>query len=169
MEYYCVMVRTGQEESFKKTALEELKPLWPELELYFFRRTLRTNQGKCFDAPLFPSYLFLGVNAFSAEFYQKLRHINDFCRILYSNPSPTVIQGKVLEELKLFISHGENWGISKVQFLPGKRVRAVSGPMVGLEGQIYKVNKKKKHITIISSLSPDGKKFDLLYDDVELV
>lgn len=56
-----------------------------------------------------------------------------------------------------------------MQFLPGKKVRAISGPLVGLEGNIYMVNKKKKHITVISSLSPDGKRFDLLYEDAELM
>ena len=30
-------------------------------------------------------------------------------------------------------------------------------------------DKKKKQITVISSLSPDGKKFDLLYQDAELI
>jgi transcription antitermination factor NusG len=64
---------------------------------------------------------------------------------------------------------GEYLGISKVVFLPGKKIRAISGPLVGLEGNVYKVNKKKKQITVISSLSPDGKKFDLLYQDAELV
>ena len=48
-------------------------------------------------------------------------------------------------------------------------MRAISGPLVGLEGNIYMVNKKKKHITVISSLSPDGKRFDLLYEDAELM
>ena len=41
--------------------------------------------------------------------------------------------------------------------------------MVGLEGCVWKVNKKKKQITVISSLSPDGKKFDLLYEEAELL
>ena len=59
-------------------------------------------------------------------------------------------------------------GISQVQFLPEK-IRGISGPLVGLEGNIYKVNKKRKRITIESSLTSDGKRFDLFYEDVELV
>ena len=50
-----------------------------------------------------------------------------------------------------------------------KKIRVISGPLAGLEGNIYKVNKKRKRITIMSSLSPNGKHFDLFYEDVELV
>ncbi|MCI6257514.1 MAG: hypothetical protein MR694_00220 [Spirochaetia bacterium] len=56
-----------------------------------------------------------------------------------------------------------------MQFLPGKKIRVISGPLVGLEENIYKVNKKRKRITIESSLTSDGKRFDLFYEDVELV
>ena len=76
---------------------------------------------------------------------------------------------KALEELKVFIRNGEHWGISKVQFLPGQKINAISGPLVGLEGNIIAVNKKKKQITVQSTLTNDGKKFDLLYEDVEVV
>ena len=85
------------------------------------------------------------------------------------NTDPTKICGNAKDELKLFIRNGEHWGVSKVKIFEGMRVVAVSGPFVGLEGLVYKINRKKKQITCISSLSPDGKKFDLMYEDVEFV
>ena len=88
--------------------------------------------------------------------------------MLRDNQNPTQIQGQALEELKVFIRNGEHWGISKIQFLPGQKINAISGPLVGLEGNIIAVNKKKKQITVQSTLTNDGKKFDLLYEDVEL-
>ena len=56
-----------------------------------------------------------------------------------------------------------------MEFLPGKNVRAISGPLVGLEGKIYKVNKKRGRVTIMTSLSPDGRKIDLAFESVQLV
>ena len=57
-----------------------------------------------------------------------------------------------------------------IKTLPSrKKIRVISGPLAGLEGNIYKVNKKRKRITIMSSLSPDGKHFDLFYENVEPV
>ena len=92
MEYYCIMVRTGEEEAFKKNAMACLKENFPDVQFFFFQRMMKTNKGECFERPL-----------------------------------------------------------------------------LGLEGNIYMVNKKRKRITITSSLSPYGKHFDLFYEDVEVL
>lgn len=165
MEFYCLMVLTGQEESFKKEAVQKLSEDFAGTKFYFFKRKLRTNQGKYFDRPLFPGYLFFEVEKLSEKFFDSIKHVKGFVKVLLKNDQPTKICGTSLEELKTYIRNGETWGISKVQFLPGQNIRVISGPLKGLEGNICKINKKKKHITVISSLSPDGKKFDLLYED----
>ena len=169
MEYYCLMVRTGCEAEYKKQVQKILADHGITANLYFFQRRLKKGKGDFFDAPLFPSYLFLQVEGLTAEVFDLLRQVKNFCRFLPSNTAPQMIRGAALQELQLFMRQGEYLGISKVVFLPGKKIRAISGPMVGLEGNVYKVNKKKKQITVISSLSPDGKKFDLLYQDAELL
>ncbi len=169
VEYYCLMVRTGTEAEFKKQAQQVLSDHGVTASLYFFQRRLKKGKGDFFDAPLFPGYLFLQVEKLTAENLALVKKVKNFCRLLPSTTTPQLIRGKALQELELFMGQGEYLGISKVVFLPGKKIRAISGPMVGLEGNVYKVNKKKKQITVISSLSPDGKKFDLLYQDAELV
>lgn len=58
-----------------------------------------------------------------------------------------------LDELSFFISKGEHWGISRVVFLPGQRIKAVSGPLAGYEGNIVMVNKKRKQVTVQSNLT----------------
>lgn len=161
------MVKTGEEEAFKKAAEEACCQLYPSSKFYSFQRKLRTNQGKYFDVPLFPGYTFFGIDKFSADFFEILRKVKGFYRILYDNKNPVKITGTALDELNIFMHNGEHWGISKVQFLPGKHIHAVSGPLVGLEGKIVAVNKKKKRVTVQSTLTPDGKRFDLLYEDIE--
>ena len=157
------MVLTGQEKSFKQAAAAAL----PQSRFYIFERRLHNRRRGWFEAPLFPGYVFFEVDSLTPQFFESLRSINGFCRILYDNQHPTQINGQSLEELKLFIKNGEHWGISKVLFVPGQKIKAVSGPLVGLEGQIVAVNRKKKQITVQSSLTQDGKRFDLLYEDVE--
>lgn len=97
-----------------------------------------------------------------------MRHVKDFFRILRDNIDLVKFSGAALEELKFFIHNGEHWRVSKVQFFPEKKISVISGPLLGLEGNIYKVNKKNR-ITITSSLNPDGKHFDLFYEVVEVV
>ncbi len=169
VEWYCLMVRTGAEAGFKERAEAALAARGIEGRLHFFRRRFSRGRGECVDVPLFPGYLFLQVERLTAENLALLKSVGNFCRLLPATAAPRPIRGEALEELKLFMRHGEFLGVSRVAFLPGKRIRAISGPMVGLEGNVYKVNKKKRRITVISSLSPDGKKFDLLYEEVELL
>ena len=168
MEYYCVMVLTGEEKSFRNAATEALKESFPDTEFFSFERKLYTPRRGWFEAPLFPGYTFFYTPAFSSELLAELRKIKGFCHILRDNQNPEKITGLSLDELKLFIRNGEHWGISKVQFLPGQKIKAVSGPLMGLEGNIVAVNKKKKQITVQSTITTDGKRFDLLYEDAEV-
>ena len=163
MEYYCAMILSGEEKAFKQAATAAL----PQGRFYIFERKLHNRSRGWFDAPLFPGYVFFGVEELTPQFFEVLRSIKGFCRILYDNQNPVKITGQSLEELQLFIKNGEHWGISKVLFVPGQKIKAIAGPLVGLEGQIVAVNRKRKQITVQSTLTQDGKKFDLLYEEVE--
>ena len=167
MEYYCIMVETGGELEFKKNASDALKADFPSAQFFYFERTLRTNKGIKYDAPMFPGYVFLQIDSLNADFLSALRRVKGFYRILRDNLDPTKFQGASLAELEAFIQKGERWGFSKVEFESGKPIKVISGPLAGLEGKIYKINKKKKRITIISSIFPD-KRFDLMYEDLVL-
>ncbi|MBP5403012.1 MAG: hypothetical protein J6Y36_07635 [Treponema sp.] len=164
MEYYCIMIQTGEEKAFREAAVKAV-----DAKVYSFERKLFTKRRGWFTAPLFPGYVFLEVESLLPLIVETLKKIKGFCRILRDNQNPVKITGHALEELEVFIKNGENWGISKVKFLPGQKIAAVSGPLKGLEGNIIAVNKKKKQITVQSSLTFDGKKFDLLYEDAEMV
>ena len=76
-----------------------------------------------------------------------------------------MISGTALEELKFLINNGEILGVSKLEFLPNQKIKAISGPFVGYEGQIVFVNKKRKRITVRSLLANGGTTFDLKYEE----
>ena len=164
MEYYCVMVLTGEEKSFCNAAKTALKESFPDTEFFSFERRLFTPRRGWFEAPLFSGYVFFYTQTLTHELFAELRKIKGFCHILRDNQNPEKITGHSLDELKLFIRNGEHW----VQFLPGQKIKAVSGPLMGLDGDIVAVNKKKKQITVQSTLTTDGKRFDLLYEDAEV-
>lgn len=169
MEYYCVMVLTGEEKQFKERALKEFKETYPDTQFYFFERQLFTKNRGWFDAPLFPGYLFFSVEKFTPEFFAILRKISGFCRVLPDNQEPQQIKGESLDELRLFITKGEHWGISKLQFTLGQKIKAISGPLVGFEGNIVMVNKKRRQVTVQSNLTGAAVRFDLKYEDAEKV
>lgn len=82
MEYYCLMVRTGEEKEFKKKAQKAFFEQACTAELYYFQRTLKTNQGKLYEKPLFPGYLFFQTESLTPQIMQTLKKIDGFIRIL---------------------------------------------------------------------------------------
>ena len=167
MEYYCIMIFTGEEEKFKERATEILKAKYPSVHFYFFQRKMYTEKRGWFLGTLFSGYLFFQIEELTADFFTELRAIKGFCRILRDNQNPTRITGSALEELKFLIHNGEVLGVSKVQFLPNQKIKVLVGPFVGYEGNIVKVNKKQKRITVRSSLANNSLTFDLKYEELE--
>ncbi len=163
------MVKTGEEEKFKKKALELFEPQESDIKFYYFQRTLKTSHGIPYEKPLFPGYLFFQIENLTPQVVQALKKVEGFIRILIDTINPNKILGPQLEELRLFMTHGEHLGISKVEFLPGQNLRVISGPLMGLEGKVYKVNKKRGRITIITSLCNDDRRIDLAFECVQAI
>ena len=89
---------------------------------------------------------------------------------LYGTEIKSIRNGSVnLKESWADIQNGEVLGISKVQFIPGQSIKAISGPFKGYEGNVVHVNKKQQCITVRSLLTKDGKTFDLNYEEAEKV
>ena len=167
MEYYCIMIFTGEEEKFKNKATEILKEKYPSVRFYYFQRKMYTKRRGWFLGSLFSGYLFFQIEELTTDFFTELRAIKGFCRILRDNQNPTRITGSALEELKFLINNGEVLGVSKIRFFPNQKIKAIAGPFVGYEGNIVKVNKKQKRITVRSLLTNNGLTFDLKYEEVE--
>lgn len=164
-----MMVKTGEEEKFKKKALELFEPQEGSVKFYYFQRTLKTSHGIPYEKPLFPGYLFFQIENLTPRVVQTLKKVEGFIRILIDTINPNKILGPQLEELRLFMTHGEHLGISKVEFLPRQNLRVISGPLMGLEGKVYKVNKKRGRITIITSLCNDDRRIDLAFECVQAI
>ncbi len=118
-------------------------------------------------AAIFPGYIFLEVENLSPQFLEILKKVKGFCKILHDNQNPQEIKGDDLKELELFLKNGELWGISKLKFSQGQKVKVISGPLVGFEGNIVRVNRKRKQVTVLSNLTGFSMKFDLKFEEVE--
>ena len=168
MQYYCLMVLTGEEKTFKSAATNVLREIDPDVQFYYFERKLFTEKRGWFLAPLFPGYLFLGTRELTTQVFSELKSVKGFVRILNSNEIPTQITGNALDELQFLMHNGEVLGVSKLVFLSNQKVKAISGPFVGYEGQIVFVNKKRKRITVRSLLTNGSTIFDLKYEEAVL-
>ena len=123
----------------------------PRLQFIWPRRKLTIRrQGKLREelAPIFPGYLFIEAESIPPDVYWTLRKTNGFFRFLKSNQQIEPLDGMDRELLLHFLSYGEIVEKSEVYFDENQRIRVVSGPMKGLEGQVVKVDRRKKRAKI---------------------
>lgn len=166
MKYYCLMVRTGEEERFKQNALEALRDDFPLFSAYFFRKKMRTNKGLFFEQALFPGYVFCGIARLEAEIVARVRRLHGFCRFLMSNTDIRPLAGESLSVFENFLRCGENLGLSRLKFEPGRRIVVTGGPLKGLEGNIIAVNKRQRRVTVRLDMMGCVSRVDMCYEDV---
>jgi transcriptional antiterminator NusG len=113
--------------------------LWPRRNL----RIRRKSRWKDELAPIFPGYVFLETPEVTKELFMKLRRIPGFFRFLQSNQHIVPLSSGDRELLMHFLAFGEIVDKSAVYFDENNRIKVMSGPLLGLEGFIVKVDRRK--------------------------
>lgn len=157
MEYFVIQLLTGKEESFlkyAKTSLagETIRFLWLRREL-FIKKLGITRKSV---SSIFPGYIFIESDNISYDFYKTIKKFPGFCRFLMNNHDIRPLSGDERKFVYQLSSNGEIAGISKIYFNKDDKIQVISGPMKGLEGEIVKVDKRKKRAKIKLKLYEDS-------------
>lgn len=176
MKYYVLQVITGEEKKFIGLAKINFNLnlpgfdvkdslMWPRRKL-----TIRKNGvNKESLAPIFPGYLFLEAERLTPDIQWILRRTTGFVRFLKSNQNIEPIAGTDKELLLHFLHFGEIVEKSNVWFDKNKKIRVLNGPMKGMEGQIVKVDRRKKRAKISLSLYKESFTIDFGFEILEKV
>ncbi len=176
MDYYAIQVKTRGEGKFLKIArylldAHELLPphkgrlIWPRRSLTIRKRgKLQETQ-----APIFPGYVFMETGEFDPDVYWVLKRIDGFFQFLKNNRRIEPLAGKDRETLLHFLNHGEIVSKSEVYFDENQKIRVVNGPLKGLEGQVVKVDKRKKRAKIKLTMYKDSFLIDFGFELLERV
>jgi transcriptional antiterminator NusG len=118
-------------------------------------------------AAIFPGYIF--VEADSDEEIKacqwEFRRTGGFYRFLKSNQEITALADRDLELVLHFIKNaGPVAGRSKVYFNDNSRIIVVEGPLMGLEGRIVKVDRRKGRAKVSLDLYNDSFAIDLGFE-----
>jgi transcriptional antiterminator NusG len=168
MNYYALQVKTRSEKKYIKL----LKALHPDIlfPLYFPQRKIDIRRKGVITnstAAVFPGYIFVET-AEEDDIYQRqwdFRRTEGFFRFLRSNQNITPLADKDLEVVLHFIKKvGPVAGKSKVYFNENSRIVVAEGPMMGLEGKIIKVDKRKGRAKIKLDLYDDSFSIDLAFE-----
>ena len=168
MNYYAIQVKTRSEEKFIKL----FKARHPEISLpiHFPKRLLdirKAGKIKPYTPAVFPGYLFIeAANDDEIRAHQwEFRRTEGFYRFLKSNRDITPLADRDLELVLHFINNtGSVAGRSKVYFNENSRIVVVEGPLIGLEGRIIKVDRRKGRAKIKLDLYNDSFSIDLAFE-----
>jgi transcriptional antiterminator NusG len=168
VNYYALQVKTRSEEKYIKL----LKAMHPEVPfpVYFPKRRIDIRrQGLVSQSvtAVFPGYIFVEVDE-EEDIHRHqwaFRRIDGFFRFLKSNQNITPMSGRDLEVALHFIKNvGPVAGRSRVYFDDNSRIVVVDGPLMGLEGRIIKVDKRKRRAKIKLDLYNDSFSIDLGFE-----
>ncbi|MDR0731098.1 MAG: antiterminator LoaP [Treponema sp.] len=168
VNYYAVQVKTRSEEKYIKL----LRAMHTEVAfpIYFPKRRIDIKRKGVISQStpaVFPGYIFVEVD--EGEDIRRhqwaFRRTDGFFRFLKSNRDISPMTGRDLEVVLHFIkSVGPIAGKSRVYFNENSRIVVVEGPLMGLEGRIIKVDKRKRRAKIKLDLYNDSFSIDLGFE-----
>ncbi len=156
MNYFVINVRSGAEQKY----LEFISVTYDDAyTLHWLRRTLKVRKaGRTTErkAPIFPGYLFLAADTVGPEDFSRLRKGPGFQRFLESNSNIRPLSDDDERMILHFLSFGSVVSVSRVRFDRNDRIVVVDGPLMGLEGRIEKVDKRKGRARVRLDLYKDS-------------
>lgn len=140
--WYVLFVSSNQEEKVKKILEKEIGD---EFKFIVPTRELRERKdGKWLNVKrkLFPGYVLI-KGIMNIDIYYKLKKINGIIKLLSNEEEILTVDENELRILKILIDNdGNNIGISSL-YKENDVVKIIAGPLMGLEGQIIKIDYRK--------------------------
>jgi transcriptional antiterminator NusG len=174
MSYFAIQVLTREEKKYIKLAGDLLKRwegegmqdstlVWPRRQLTIKRkgRSIRSL------APIFPGYVFLKTQDMTPQLHWELKRLAGFLRVLPSNTNAEPIEGKDHELILRFLEGGQIIKPTSVYFDKDERIVIISGPFVGYEGSVVKVDRRKNRVKIRLNLFKTQHLVDFAFEVVE--
>lgn len=168
MNYFVIRVSPRSEEKFLQLSHAQLKMVEDE-QLFFPRRKLtqwRGGKKREVEIPLFPGYVFYRSESVNPDQYWALKRTGGFLQFLKTDNHFSPLMGGDLELLKHFLSFGEVIDKSKVYFDLNQRIHVTKGPLMGMEGKITRVDRRKGRAKVQVDFQGNTFVMDLAFEDI---
>lgn len=170
MNFFAIQVMSGREDAY----MELFSKTRPDLTIYNIKKKIRTKRlGKPINhvTCVFPGYLFFQFpdERLSPEVIFTMKRTRHFARLLPATDNIKPLSERDTEIIRRLLSFGREIGPSLVMFDENNRIKVIRGPMMGLEGMIIKVDKRKRRAKIRLEMGDSPISFDLSFDVLESV
>ncbi|MCL2879457.1 MAG: antiterminator LoaP [Treponema sp.] len=168
---YAIQVQSRSENKYIK--LFKLRRPLQQYKLYAPLRRMpirRKGVVRHVDSLIFPGYIFIETDDEPGFIANKalFRQIPGFIRFLKSSQNICPLIGRDLELALHFIKKaGPVAGLSRVFFNDQSRIVVIDGPLLGLEGMIIKVDKRKGRAKVKLDMYNDSFAIDLPFEVIE--
>jgi transcriptional antiterminator NusG len=170
MSYYAIQVMSGREEAF----VELLGKTTPDAVVHNIKKKMKSRRkGKPVTLinPVFPGYIFLQgqPEGIPPEIIASIKRTTGFTRILPSTDRIKALDDRDSKIIKQLVSFGKEIGPSLVTFDENNRIRIIEGPLLGMEGRIVRVDRRKRRAKISLELEDSPISFDLAFEVIQKV
>lgn len=158
-KWYALFVATGEEDKVKERInfkmKDEIRALVPK------RKMRERKEGKWEDIIriLFPGYVLLNCEM-NGKNYNQIREIPGVIKLLKDNDGPQEINEYEIEIIGMLTANNEVIGSSRV-FIQGGDVVVIDGPLLGLEGYIQAIDKRKGRVKVVLNLMGEPRTVEL--------
>jgi transcriptional antiterminator NusG len=150
MKWYVVQVITGKEQQAKDWIIRQgIKAIVPE-------RLMSERINGRWQLKLriiFPSYVFL-ITDMEARIYYVIKDAPGVIKILKDSNGPIPIVEEDVNLILRLTKEGDPLGLSEV-FVEGSKITVISGPLMGLEGNIAKLDARRRRAKVNISFMGD--------------
>ena len=165
--WYVLFVNSNQEEKVKrileKEVGDEYKFIVPTREL----RERKNGKWHSVKKKLFPGYVLIN-GVMKIDIYCKLKRIPGIIKLLSSEDEVLTVDESELRVLKILIDNDNNIGITSL-YKENDGVKIIAGPLMGLEGQIVKVDFRKGRAKVSLSFMNEGRVVELGIEVVDKI
>lgn len=170
MKFFAIQVMTGCEDFY----IELFSKTREDHPLYSIKKKMPSRRkGKTIvlTNSLFPGYIFFQYPGErpSPELISSLRRIRTFTRFLPASDNIKPLNEHDAEIIRHLLSFGKELGPSLVMFDENNRIKVIKGPLLGMEGKIIKVDRRKRRAKIRLEMNDSPMTFDLAFDVMETI
>ena len=107
-----------------------------------------SDRLKWVEEPLIRSYIFIRVN--ESEYYNAINTPGLVCYVTFEGKAAP-IPDRQIDMLKMLLHEGAEMEVSNERFAPGEKIIVISGPLVGMQGEMIQYRGKKKVLVRLGS------------------
>ncbi|MCX7026868.1 MAG: transcriptional antiterminator NusG [Spirochaetes bacterium] len=165
MSYYAIQIMSGREDTF----VELLGKTTPDAIVFNIKKKIQSRRrGKPVTLvnPVFSGYIFMECpqEGIPPALVTSLKRTKGFARILPSTDHIKALNERDSKIIRRLVSFGKEIGPSLVTFDENNRIKVIEGPLLGMEGRIVRVDRRKRRAKITLELENSSISFDLGFE-----